>query len=453
MKKPFRYLILAFVLTAMLIGYNYVFSMLEIITGYAAKNMCSCAFVADRDPELVSREDLNFSLIKYAKTWIDRDKKEAYSTIFGLARRKAIFREGLGCTLILDNNEADLRKESLDMKIEPPAGIDTIAWPAGERIIDTVFNNIDYPKLQLAIDNAFDHEGEVKVKRTRAVVVVYKNHLLAEKYAEGFDKNTRQLGWSMTKSITNAMIGILIREGKLDVNETPELQDWERDDRKNIRINDLMQMNSGLEWNEGYGSKSDATVMLYLVPDKSGYAIDKPGETESGTSWVYSSGTANILQAVIRNQFSDLNTYWTFPHRELFVKTGMYSVVMEPDGTGTYVGSSYSWATPRDWARFGLLYLNDGIWNDERILPEGWIDYTTMESPGSGGLYGAQVRLNKSEELPDVPKDMFYFRGFQDQRVFVIPSRSLVIVRLGVSEDKTFNFNELLGNILDSFDN
>ncbi len=191
--------------------------------------------------------------------------------------------------------------------------------------------------------------------------------------------------------------------------------------------------------------------MLYLTGDKSSYAIDKPGTATSGTNWVYSSGTSNILQAVIKNQFIDQKTYWEFPYKELFWEIGMYNTVMEPDGSGTYVGSSYTWATPRDWARFGLLYLNGGIWNREQIIPEDWVSYTLEESPTSEGAYGAQIWLNLSKGVANAPEDMFTLRGFQGQRVYVIPSMSLVVVRLGISEKGTFDFNDFLGNILKAF--
>ena len=450
MKKSFRYLIIAFIITLVIIGHNYLSPMLGIITGYAAKNMCSCVFVAERNPESAIAGDLNFSFIKYAKTWIDREEKAAYSTILGLSKRKAIFREGLGCVLVLGDREEELMTQCIQLP-GSPQGLDTIAWPVGDWIKDTILNDVIYEKLYSALEIAFDQHTEIREKNTRSVVVVYKNHLIVEKYAEEFDLNTPQLGWSMTKSITNAMIGLLVKKGELDVNRSPGFNEWENDDRKGIRINDLMHMNSGLEWNEEYGNKSDATVMLYLQDNMSEYAINKPLSTEPGSNWLYSSGTSNILQAVIRSCFQDQENYWLFPHEELFSKIGMYHTVIEPDCSGTYVGSSYTWATPRDWARFGLLYLNDGVWEEERILPEGWITYTRDEARGSDGGYGAQFWINDSGSLPDAPTDMFWAQGFQGQRVYIIPSRSLVIVRLGISEKGTFDFNQFLESILSAF--
>jgi CubicO group peptidase (beta-lactamase class C family) len=180
--------------------------------------------------------------------------------------------------------------------------------------------------------------------------------------------------------------------------------------------------------------------MFYDSYDFAAYAAAKPLEAEPGARWHYSSGTANIVARIVRRaaETQDRN-YFVFLYRELFDKIGMHSAVFEPDPSGTFVGSSYVFATARDWARFGLLYLQDGVWFGERVLPEGWVAYTTTPTPKAPlGEYGALFWLNAGSgknrdqcKWPRVPRDAYYASGFQEQKVIVIPSRNVVLVRLG----------------------
>ena len=171
-------------------------------------------------------------------------------------------------------------------------------------------------------------------------------------------------------------------------------------------------------------------------------------QTKPDSVWYYSSGTTNIVTGIIRKTIGNDKDYIDFPKKELFDKIGMQSAVFEPDASGNYVGSSYVYATARDWARFGLLYLNKGNWNGEQILPESWVDYTKTSNSASKGIYGAFFWLNKSKRLPDVPEDMYACYGFQEQRVFIIPSKKLVVVRMGLCDSGDFDFNEFLADII-----
>ncbi|WP_026210464.1 serine hydrolase domain-containing protein [Flexithrix dorotheae] len=424
-----------------------IYSRLPIITGYAAKNMCSCVFVADREAAMVEQEDLNFFLVQYAKVNVDEKRKTATATVLGLAKETAVFREGLGCTLITDDtNEEELRKSSLLLSKPTKSHLDTISWPVGNLLNSSLPKSIDSDKLNRAVQKAFDSPD----KKTRAVVVVYKDKLVAEKYAEGFDENTPQLGWSMTKSIINALTGIMVKNGKLTLEGSVPIKEWSNDDRSFINLKNLLQMSSGLDWEENYNDISNATRMLYLEGDQYNYAIGNKliGGIHPGEEWYYSSGTTNIISGLIKNQFPNTQAYWHFHYDSLFHKIGMYSAVMEPDPSGTFIGSSYCYATPRDWAKFGMLYLNDGVWMDERILPEGWVEFTKSPVNNSGKEYGAQFWLNAGSKLPDVPKDVYFCDGFQGQRVFIIPSHEMVVVRLGISNN--MDFNEFLVEILDA---
>ena len=299
--------------------------------------------------------------------------------------------------------------------------------------------------MKKAVENAFD-----EVKKTRAVVVVYKDHIVAEKYAEGFDKNSKILGWSMTKSLTATVYGILQSHGKLSIHDRAPVASWKDDERASITLNDLLHMNSGLEWNEDYTSISDVTKMLFLARDMSKIQEEKPSVFPPDTHWNYSSGTSNLLSGILHNYFDSQQQYLDFWYSAFIDKIGMYSMTVEADLSGNYVGSSYSWATPRDWAKFGLLYLHGGNWNGDQVFNESWVSYVTTPTNTSNGRYGGHFWLNSGGFHPDVPKDIFSANGYQGQRVFIIPSKDLVIVRMGLTEEPNFDFNEFLKGVLSS---
>jgi len=424
----------------------YIGKRLTIITGYAAKGMCSSVFVADRNPESVQQNDLNFFPVNLATTNINTGKKEVSATIFGLAKQKAVYHEGCGCSLVSDKpTDAFPLSTRIGMKLS--LNPDTINWPAGDKLADTIPNGLQIRELKHLVDLAFDSPGKETGKQTTAIIVVYKDQLLVEKYAGGFTRKTRMLGWSMTKSIMNAMVGVLVKEKKLDINAPVPVKEWEHDKRNHITLNNLLHMNSGLKWTENYFDLSDATNMLFKSDQMYNVAIHASYLYPPDSIWFYSSGTANIVSGIVRNAFSDEATYLQFPYKTLFNSLNMRSMILESDASGTFVGSSYSFATARDWARFGMLYLHDGVWQGKQILPEGWVTYSTTPAKGSRGRYGAFFWLNKNKFLPDVPVDAFYCDGFKGQRVFIIPSRQLVIVRLGFSYRK-FNFNEFVSSVI-----
>jgi CubicO group peptidase (beta-lactamase class C family) len=286
-------------------------------------------------------------------------------------------------------------------------------------------------------------------------VIVHNGQLVTERYAEGFSSHTPLIGWSMTKSLTNAMVGRLAKQGKLDIQQPAPVTVWKNDERSKITLNDLLHASSGLTWEENYAGPSDATNMLFKRKDAGLVTVDKKPEFAPGTVFEYSSGTSNLISRIVRETIGDHDYYNTL-YNEIFYKIGMYSLVIEPDAGGTFVGSSFSFANARDWARFGLLYLNDGVWNGERILPEGWVAYTVTPAPAAKrGEYGAQFWLNAGEKgnpsnrmYPDAPTDLYWADGFEGQNVFVIPSKNLVIVKLGLSQGDYLDDNKFLAGII-----
>lgn len=414
----------------------YVKPKLPIINGYAAKKTCSCTFISNRTLESIKQSDLQIFPTNYTKHEIDKTKKSVSSSLLGFGKRTAVYTKGLGCTLLPDEVEInDLDKQEIKLT----KSVDSF-YPKQLKIS----NN---KKLKDAINFAFDLNGEKK-QNTRAVVVLKDGKLIAEKYADGFDLNTPILGWSMTKSLTSALIGILVKQGKLNIEQQNLFPIWEKDKRATISINDLLQMGSGLNWDETYSQISDATKMLYMKDDFPQYAIDKPYLHKPGTHWEYSSGTTNIISKIAEQTFDNKTAYYQFIYNDLLNKIGMNSAEIETDIYGSFVGSSYCYASPRDWARFGQLYLNDGIWNGERILPEGWVKYSYTNFDPSKGEYGAQWWLNKSNKLPDVDDNVYWCSGFQGQKVYVIPNENMVVVRMGISERGTFDFNKFLSGII-----
>ena len=369
---------------------------------------------------------------------IDRKAKTVSANIFGLAHTKAIFRPGLGCTLVNEVDESEIRKlPALPIIARPASDSAALVWP---RVSS---KNM---AIKTAIDKAFEEKDPKKPLRTRAVVVLQNGQLIAERYATGISAQTPLIGWSMTKSVTNAMIGLLVKDGKLDIHRPAPLVEWQADERKNISIDHLLRMSSGLDWDEDYSQPSPATEMLFRTKNAGQYALEVKAKYAPDEKWYYSSGSSNILQEIIRRQFKSAEAYLGFPHERLFRKIGMHSAIMEPDASGTYVGSSFMFATARDWAKFGQLYLQDGIWNGERLLPEGWVAYSAKETPHSDGQYAAHFWLfHKNNQYP---ADVFHAVGFEGQYVTIVPSKKLVIVRLGCTPGDNFDQSALVKAII-----
>jgi CubicO group peptidase (beta-lactamase class C family) len=431
-------LFLALISTVIVIS-NY--PKLNMIAGYSAKNTASSVFLGKRSLAFTDTRDNNFSPVDLATDTIDEKNKTATSSVFGLLTRKSIYREGLGSVLTLDKSDETApylvpkRTITVDKTKPYPFG------NAPEK--DTIFTNIAYEKLNATVNSIFGKN------KSRAVVVIYKNQIIAEKYAEGFTKNSKILGWSMTKSIMSTVFGVLQHQQKINVQDKAPIESWQKDARKEITINNLLQMNSGLEWDENYDEISDATKMLFLERDMTKMQENKSFLGKPNESWNYSSGTTNLLSGILRKQFKTHQEYLDYWYTDFIDKIGMNSMVLETDLAGNYVGSSYAWATARDWGKFGLLYLNNGNWNGEQLFTKDWVKYVTTPTPTSNGTYGAQFWLNADGGFKDVPKNMYYADGYQGQRVYVLPDQEMVIVRFGLS---WFEENLFLKKVISSIE-
>ncbi len=442
------------------------FRGMPIGTGYTARYLCSSTFISGRDPEPVFREDVlpvnpMAHLVSYE---IDPVARSVRASSLGLVSSTAIYREGCGCSLIAGTTAGGMNaKPPLppDFKRLPPAHPPDRPWPHGNGDpVDPTGVGVDADRLARVVDQAFAEPGPEPRRNTRAVLVVYRGQLIAERYADGFYKEMPMLGWSMSKSVTSALVGVLVGEDKLDIMAPAPVPEWDdpTDPRRTITTDQLLRMSSGLAFDEVYAPFYDVTYMLYSSDDFGAFAAEKRLAAPPGTEWKYSSGTANIVARIVRKTVApDAAYYYPALYEKFFDRIGMSSTILEPDASGTFVGSSYIFATARDWARFGLLYLQDGVWNGERILPEGWVAYTTTPTPPAPkGEYGAMFWLNagapgdpSDRRWPDAPRDAYAAEGFQEQKVIIIPSRDTVLVRFGATTDRsTWNTSRFIHDVL-----
>lgn len=431
---------------------------------YKAKALCAGLFVQGLPAATIEREDAGFDpTFSLIKARVDERRKSVTCSLLGLGlfSKTAVYIEGLGPVLLSGRSEEGLRALALAALRAAPPGPDRTAlpWPDGDGEPSGPPPALDAGAVSAAVAEAFAERDPAHPKRTRAVLVVYRGRIVGERYAEGVTKDTRLLSWSMAKSFTNAMIGVLVGRGAIDIRAPAPVPEWrgQGDPRGAITTDELMRMSSGLSWFEEYAEHpiSDVSRMLFLEADTAAYAASKPLAFPPDSRWSYSSGTTNIVSRIARDLIGDPAEYLAFPRRELFDKIGMRSAVFGADAVGNLIGSSYLYATARDYARFGLFCLGDGSWGGRRILPEGWMAYSTSPTPKSAkGEYGAFFWLNRGSpgnpadrNYPDMPTDLFWADGYQGQEIFVCPSLGLVAVRLGMTWSGDWGSGAFLGGL------
>lgn len=440
--------------------------MVEIGLGSFAKRLCSSVFVSGRSPDHVFAEELSGPDAQSFDFSIDSDNNIVKALAPNGQEVVVLYREHLGCTLARGATIEELRAQFDPAQYPPIPSANDALWPEGNRVdLPAELAGLDMAKVNAAVDKAFRDIEPGQNIRTRAVVVIRNGRIIAERYVPPFGPMMPQLGWSMTKTVTNALTGILTGDGKLNVEAPAPVPEWqvtEGDPRADITLGHLLRMSSGLEFSEVYtaGSLSDVILMLY-GPDSysaGAYTANRSAGATPGSRWYYSSGTTNLISRIHRQTFADQQKYFNFPRERLFNKLGMRSAVMEPDTSGVFVGSSYMYATPRDWAKTGLLFLRDGVWQGERLLPEGWVDYSlTPAAAAPGGNYGAQIWLNRGSDErgddrphPELPPNMFYLSGFEGQNVVMLPDEDIIVVRMGLTEDGPRPIWPLVREVLDA---
>ncbi|HJR00772.1 MAG TPA: serine hydrolase, partial [Methylomirabilota bacterium] len=304
--------------------------------------------------------------------------------------------------------------------------------------------------LTAALAGAFAEPDGPPARRTHAVVVVHDGRVVAERYAAGFGVDTPVHGWSATKSVNNALLGILVRQGKLRMEDPAPVAAWQApgDPRRAITPDQLLRMQSGLDLGDSltasFSTAWDTSArMAFTEPDMAGFAEGAALTAAPGTRWTYANGNPAILARILRDRVGGhAADVLRFARRELFEPLGIRSATLELDATGTPIASAFLFATPRDWARFGLLFLEDGVVGGARILPEGWVRYSTTPTPSARVGYGAGWWINQGDSPGarfrrehGMPDDAFLALGIYGQTVVVVPSQRLVIARFGTTYD------------------
>ena len=405
-------------------------ALIRVATAYSAKIVCSNQFLAWRDGHDVLALDVQapgHPILKYITIDVDVLERTVSAKLLGLfGEGRAVYRAGVGCASVPHGARARA------ISPVPQAGAPNMAalWPVGERVEPS-----RDPALAAILDDA-----AMAGPGMRAIVVAHDGRIVGERYGDGFEADTPLLGWSMTKTVTAAIVGTLVREGRLSLDQDGLFEGWDGDERGAITVADLLAMSSALEFNEDYGDVTDVTRMLYLEADMATFAADKPLVGPRGQVFNYSSGTSTMLARIWQDAFDDPAEALAWPRSALFAPLGMTSAVMETDAAGTFVGSSYLYATARDWVRFGEFLRNDGAWNGRQILPEGFAAWMREAAPASEGRYArGQIWLAGPGDADagfGLPGDTFWLRGHDGQTVAVIPSRGLVVARLGLTPSK-----------------
>ncbi len=426
-------------------------------TGFTSQVLCSSAFVSGLAPDKVFADTVQpipgMRLVNWGMSHrLDPAKREVTASVAGMFESRAVYRDGLGCMLV----PAGEPVEPVALAPLPvvPVALPEIAGPAVVAPSD--------PRLQAALDRAFAEPAKPPFRRTRAVVVLRDGQVIAERYAAGFGVDTPVIGWSMTKSVVNAMVGILVRQGRLNIDQPAPVPEWRdpADPRHAITTDQLMRQTSGLDIDQTKSGFDRDSQLVYLERDKGGAAATAALAVAPGTRWNYSDGQYLLVSRIVRDTVGGkTDDVLQFAHRELFGPLGMRHVTLEFDTTGTPIGSNIMFASARDWARFGQLYLNDGMAGGRRILPAGWVARSTTASPGTG--YGAGFFNNSLDGLVEAwgvpwgpmkaPAGTYFARGFQGQITVVVPSEKLVVVRLAssqVREDDTQTANQLVTDVL-----
>ena len=414
---------------------------IRVATGAVADAVCAKTFVSGHDPQAVFTESMDRPGIRRLR-WLmryqlDRAQKTVETSVLGLLGSRAAFHDGFGCVLLHGSKEPYLLKSDVDalrMPKNPPL-LPEIAGPAVVEPAD--------PALKAALDHAFEEPASPPFRRTKAVVVVHQGKVIAERYADGVGVDTPLLGFSMTKSVVNALLGILTLQGRITPSLPAPIPEWRgaTDPRREIEVEHLMRMTTGLaldETNSGF----DPSNQMYLYDDMAGFAVTAPLIAPPGTRWHCSSATTQLLARIIRDIVGGPEQTLAFAWRELFNPLGMRSVTIEFDASGTLQGSANMLASARDWARFGLLYLDDGEIGGRRILPDDWVGFSASATLDTD--YGAGFWTNRSDHPHarglirlGIPRDAFFASGYLGQRVVILPTQHLVIARLGDSVDPT----------------
>jgi CubicO group peptidase (beta-lactamase class C family) len=410
----------------------------RVAAGLTAHNLCSATFVGGLDPDATFDQQVRI-LVQGAARFIhysvDRTERSVTASFAWLVQARAQETPGYGCRL-----------DAADNIPAPPPRPAAIAFAPDGFAPPDVVPAAD-PAIAAAIDRLFAEEPQQPLKTVKAVVVVKDGRVVAERYAPGFGVGTPLLSYSVAKSFTNALLGVLVRQGRLRVDEPAGAPEWAGADdaRARITIEDLLRMRSGLDAAETGSGFSPVAQMEYAEADMAGFAARHQLKQPPGTAWEYTSADTLILARLLGHTVGGgAAGMRDFAERELLTPLRMAGVTMEFDGAGVFFGSSYMFAPARAFARLGLLYLNDGVAEGgRRILPEGWVAWSRRSTLGAA--YGAGFWTNDGPSAiaarrvkNGFPKDGFFASGDLGQRIYIVPSAHLVVARFGYSQPPDF---------------
>ena len=423
----------------------------ELALALGAKLLCSQVFIAERDEHealynsvwpFVNSGYVNTkaNILDYTEVDIDIDRTNSRVSFrherLGLQREAGYYADQ-GC-IIHPKSHNRIFFEPVQVETSlPPA--DTLPWPMGDVVSDTALPpEVNQEELEKVVPAAF-----LPGNYTAAFIVVYKGQIIAERYGPGIDKDTLLEGWSTGKSVAATLLGVAINdEPGFDLFTPAPFEEWqgEGDPRQQIRIADLLRMSSGLKYS--YWSDDPATweqpvsdhMFVYMgginVFD---FSVNRPAEFPPNTVGRYRNSDPLLIGYLVKKIVEAKGEdYLTFPQRALFDKIGIRKFILETDPYGNFVHSGYEYNSARNWARIGMLYLQDGIWNGERLLPEGFVEFIRTPAPAwEEPVYGGLFWLNLPTRWEGLPPDSFGMSGGGGQRIIMVPSRDIVIVRLG----------------------
>ena len=437
------------------------------IAAMAAHHLCSGMFVVGRDHRRSVEEVQAMDIARFPDfRWQDDfeyevDMQARSATVSGPGfepPRTARYHGDQGCT-ILPTGVDRIFFEPVDVVSSLPEP-SSQPWPLGDLDARGSFPEVDTAMLDAALDAAMSRDDQ----NTRALVVVYRGKIIGERYAEGFTRDTPQISWSQGKSITSALVGVLAEQGEITLDEPAPVSEWQggRDRRRNIRVRDLLNMSSGLDFkNYGLGrtdswSASNEHFRIYFDGiNVFEHVINQPYEIEPGSEFRYRNSDPLTLGRIVRQVVEARgDNYLRFPQEALFDRIGARHFVLETDAWGNFIMTGYDYGSAWDWVRFGLLHLWDGVFEGDRVLAEGWVEFVSAPAPGDASRgYGGLFWLNRGGAMDRVPDDAFWPSGFMGQMTVVIPSADMVVVRLGPSPRGAGGYvNETIGRVLAAID-
>jgi hypothetical protein len=416
-------------------------------TGSVADALCAKAFVSGLDPQASFAEIMDrpgIRRLRFGMRYeLDRAARKLNVSVAGLFTTHTIFHDGFGCVRVLGGKEPYLLKADI-VALKTPTTPPLLPEIAGRDVVEPAD-----PALKAALDHAFAEPSEPPLRRTKAVVVVRDGRVIAERYAPGIGIDTPLPSFSMTKSVINALLGIMTQQGLTSPSLPAPIPEWHgaNDPRREIEVGHLMRMTSGLALDETDDPRNPSEQM-FQHDDMAAFAVKAPLIAAPGRRWAYSSASTQILARIIREGTGGPEQSLGFAWRELFNPLGMRNVTLAFDGSGTLQGANNMLASARDWARFGLLHLDDGKIGDKRILHPEWVEFITWTTLDTD--YAAGFWTNRSEHpnavgrvRAGIPRDAYYASGNLGQRCVIIPSQHMVVVRMGDSVDPTGDISGL----------